>query len=131
MATESNPKALLPSELDDAQTQREAAAAAFITYQLGDTLKGGRHRPFRKIGKGQFSSVWLALDLEEKQYVAIKAGLLSRQGADTRDICYEGAQGTPISDRPGKTHLVEPLDGFFQNGLNGSHTCLVTKSLGR
>jgi hypothetical protein len=75
MSWDSEPETLLPSALEDAEAHKRSAAAAFLVDRPGDTLKGGRYRPFRKPGQGQFSSVWLARDLDESRYVAIKTRL--------------------------------------------------------
>ncbi|KAJ6031596.1 hypothetical protein N7540_002328 [Penicillium herquei] len=132
MQTALDPEELLRSALDDAEYQRKAAFDASFAFHPGDILKAGRYRPFRKIGEGQSSTVWLAWDIHKSRYVAIKIGLawLVKLQMDEVSI-MKRVRDHLISDHPGKNHVVELLDDFIHDGPNGSHVCIVTKPLGR
>ncbi|KAJ6172488.1 hypothetical protein N7470_001555 [Penicillium chermesinum] len=121
------PEDLLPSALDDAEAERQTAAAGVMAFSLGDKLNSGRYYPFRKIGAGQFST-----DLKESRYVAIKAGFTWLVKPQMHEISIMTLlREDPIPDHPGKRHVVELLDSFVHEGPNESHVCLVTEPLGR
>lgn len=131
MQAESEPEELLPSAPDDAESRRKAAASAIYSFHPGNTLKDGRYRPFRKLGKGQFSTVWLARDTQESRYVAIKAGHTWREKAQLYEISImKHLIEHPIAGHPGNDHVFELLDDFLYAGPHGSHVCLVTKPMG-
>ncbi|OQE17241.1 hypothetical protein PENSTE_c021G01368 [Penicillium steckii] len=123
---------LLPSALEGEEIERRAGEAAAFAFHPGDTLKDGRYRPFRKIGEGQYSTVWLARDEEENRYVAIKIGLTWEADEESNEISsLKLLRENPIPDHPALHHVVELLDDFVHAGPNGSHTCLVIQPLGR
>ncbi|KAJ5613891.1 hypothetical protein N7528_007545 [Penicillium herquei] len=132
MQTELDPEALLPSALDDAESRRQAAVDASFAFYPGETLKAGRYHPFRKIGEGPFSTVWLARDTERGRYVAIKIGLTWLVESQKDEVSLmKMLRSRPVNGHPGQNHVVELLDDFVHDGPNGSHVCIVTKPLGR
>ncbi|KAJ5226775.1 uncharacterized protein N7469_006781 [Penicillium citrinum] len=123
---------LLPSALEDSERKAKAAAARTFKVEPGDTLKDGRYRPFRKLGQGSYASVWLARDMEESRYVAIKVGRMSSSSILSNEISsMKLLQEGQVPGHPGKDHVVELLDQFIHERPNGSHICLVTNPLGR
>ena len=54
----------------------------------GSNLIGGRFRPLRSIGEGTFGIIYLALDIKEHKYVALKKGRVrkSRDGIDYNTV---------------------------------------------
>ncbi|KAJ5703977.1 hypothetical protein N7493_011115 [Penicillium malachiteum] len=101
-------------------------------HLMRDTLKAGRDRPFRKIGEGQFSTVWLARDTERNRYVAIKIGFTWFLKSQVDEVSVmKLLRDSSVNEQPGKNHVVKLLDDFVQDGPNGSHVCIVTKPLGR
>lgn len=129
---ESDSEELLPSALDGLEADIAAAKAARHAFNPGDLLKDGRYRPFRKIGKGSSSKVWLARDEQEKRYVAIKVGFTWHVESQMEEISSMNVLAEdPILEHPGKQHIVELLDDFIHEGPNGEHVCIVTKPLGR
>ncbi|KAI0532021.1 kinase-like protein [Xylaria digitata] len=66
-----------------------------------------------KLGRGTFSTVWLALDDQTLKYAAVKVG--------TADA---DMTGSPAAD---KASMVPPaIDRFCITGPNGTHPCFVT-----
>ncbi|KAG6127514.1 hypothetical protein E4U38_006223 [Claviceps purpurea] len=94
---------------------------------VSDVNKEPTYRIMLKLGFGAFATVWLARDLVEKRYVAVKVGhgseklLPDREGEVLSQICKTG---------PGKLgyeRVIELLDVFIVEGPNGFHQCLVTE----
>ncbi|KAG6204766.1 hypothetical protein E4U50_005068 [Claviceps purpurea] len=94
---------------------------------VSDVNKEPTYRIMLKLGFGAFATVWLARDLVEKRYVAVKVGhgsekpLPDREGEVLSQIRKTG---------PGKLgyeRVIELLDVFIVEGPNGFHQCLVTE----
>ena len=76
-----------------------------------------RYQIFRKLGYGSYSTVWLAKDLQNQRYVAVKFHSLR---AEYREPCEVR--------HPNVEHM---LDRFVHKGMNGSHVCIVLEPIGR
>ncbi|KFZ05810.1 hypothetical protein V501_07999 [Pseudogymnoascus sp. VKM F-4519 (FW-2642)] len=95
----------------------------------------GRYSVHDKLGYGGYSTVWLARDLQEKQWVSIKikkAHASTDKLDDDPEIQVLRALekyyvGGP-QDRP--RSFVRLLAWFHHEGPNGTHNCLVTELLG-
>ncbi|KAG6265029.1 hypothetical protein E4U49_001260 [Claviceps purpurea] len=94
---------------------------------VSDVNKEPRYRIMLKLGYGAFATVWLARDLVEKRYVAVKVG----HGSDNPLPDREGEILSQIRKTgPGKRgyeRVIELLDAFVVRGPNGFHQCLVTE----
>ncbi|GAQ39208.1 hypothetical protein AtubIFM54640_006584 [Aspergillus tubingensis] len=96
---------------------------------LGDTLKDGRYEIHHKLGWGGFSTVWLAHDKEENQWVSVKI-----MRADTSQGSQELHNLQLLADRsqgkPSAKYIVSVLDSVTHQGPNGTHLCIVFELLG-
>jgi serine/threonine-protein kinase SRPK3 len=113
---------------------------------IGDELHNGRYRILHRLGHGNFSTVWLAVnqrfDMESEpraRYVAIKILI-----ADANDRRYDGnimrylklTNHTPNrasknnETTDGSAFVVSLLDEFEIHGPNGLHRCIVMEVLG-
>ncbi|KAG6146043.1 hypothetical protein E4U38_000002 [Claviceps purpurea] len=94
---------------------------------VSDVNKEPRYRIMLKLGSGAFATVWLARDLVDKRYVAVKVG----HGSDNPLPDREGDILSQIRETgPGKhgyERVIELLDVFIVEGPNGFHQCLVTE----
>ncbi|KAG6159647.1 hypothetical protein E4U50_007597 [Claviceps purpurea] len=94
---------------------------------VSDVNKEPRYRIMLKLGYGAFATVWLARDLVEERYVAVKVGLGSDKPLPDREaeilshICKTGP------GKHGYERVIELLDVFIVEGPNGFHQCLVTE----
>ncbi|KJK81381.1 hypothetical protein H634G_03400 [Metarhizium anisopliae BRIP 53293] len=94
---------------------------------VGDVNKAPRCRIMLKLGFGAFATVWLARDLVEKRYVAVKVGLgsdiprLNRETEILAQLCKAGP------GKHGHKRVIELFDVFIMKGPNGFHECLVTE----
>ncbi|KAF2789049.1 kinase-like protein, partial [Melanomma pulvis-pyrius CBS 109.77] len=84
---------------------------------LGDVL-GHKFKIIHKLGNGGFALVWLAQDLDQHGYVALK---ILRADAPDREIkVLEYLKNSAINVQITKLH-----DTFTIHGPNGVHQCLV------
>ncbi|KAG6196021.1 hypothetical protein E4U50_008378 [Claviceps purpurea] len=92
-----------------------------------DVNKEPRYRIMLKLGFGAFATVWLARDLVDKRYVAIKVGHGSDNPLPDREceILSQIRQTGP--GKHGYERVIELLDAFVVEGPNGFHQCLVTE----
>ncbi|KAG6238347.1 hypothetical protein E4U23_008191, partial [Claviceps purpurea] len=94
---------------------------------VSDVNKEPTYRIMLKLGFGAFATVWMARDLVEKRYVAVKVGHGSERPLPDR----EGEVLSQIRETgPGKLgyeRVIELLDVFIVEGPNGFHQCLVTE----
>ncbi|KID83622.1 Protein kinase domain containing protein [Metarhizium guizhouense ARSEF 977] len=94
---------------------------------VGDVNKAPRYRIMLKLGSGAFATVWLARDLVEKRYVAVKVGLgsdiprLNRETEILTQLCKAGP------GKHGHQRVIELFDVYIMKGPNGFHQCLVTE----
>ncbi|KQJ91378.1 SRSF protein kinase 1 [Brachypodium distachyon] len=96
----------------------------------GDRFAGGRFVAQRKLGWGNFSTVWLAYDTLLKRFVALKIQKSARDYAHAAlheiELLSAVAKGDPTNSKC----VVQLLDHFKHSGPNGQHICLVTEFLG-
>ncbi|KAG6127517.1 hypothetical protein E4U38_006226 [Claviceps purpurea] len=94
---------------------------------VSDVNKEPRYRIMLKLGYGAFATVWLARDLVEKRYVAVKVGHGSDNPLPDReaDILSQIRKTGP--GKLGYERIIELLDVFIVEGPNGFHQCLVTE----
>ncbi|KAG5998864.1 hypothetical protein E4U52_003650 [Claviceps spartinae] len=94
---------------------------------VSDVNKEPRYRIMLKLGFGAFATVWLARDLVDKRYVAVKVGHGSDNPLPDREceILSQIRQTGP--GKHGYETVIELLDAFVVEGPNGFHQCLVTE----
>ncbi|KAI9744041.1 MAG: serine/threonine protein kinase, CMGC group [Candelina submexicana] len=98
---------------------------------LGDVFND-RYVVVRKLGYGQYSTVWLARDTRVNRHVALKILTADSYGGE-KDV-YELSILRHIKnanpDHPGYKHVVCLLDEFRHAGPHGDHVCLVFEVMG-
>ncbi|KAG6121969.1 hypothetical protein E4U13_003606 [Claviceps humidiphila] len=94
---------------------------------VSDVNKEPRYRITYKLGFGASATVWLARDLVDKRYVALKVGLGSDNPLPDREaeILSQIRENGP--GKHGYERVIELLDVFIVEGPNGFHQCLVTE----
>ncbi|CAH0050333.1 unnamed protein product, partial [Clonostachys solani] len=95
---------------------------------VDDQVKKPRYRILLKLGFGGFSTVWLARDVDEKRYVALKICQGSdqpTQRSTEAEILHHLHQVD--SDALGHENILEIYDSFTVRGPNGFHACIVTE----
>jgi serine/threonine protein kinase len=91
---------------------------------IGDMLHA-RYHIVDKLGFGGYSTIWLARDTRQEQYVAVKVGIadatLPRETKILRAL-------SSSSVHPGRKAIPVPLDEFQVHGPNGIHNVLYNGS---
>ncbi|KAL2276584.1 hypothetical protein FJTKL_00757 [Diaporthe vaccinii] len=92
-----------------------------------DQSKAPRYRVIQKLGFGAFSTVWLARDLLECRYVAVKVccGIDKPVFSRETNILYHIQQSHKA--HPGFDNMLNLYEAFIISGPNGFHECLVTE----
>ncbi|XP_042509420.1 SRSF protein kinase 1-like [Macadamia integrifolia] len=98
--------------------------------RIGDPFAGGRYIAQRKLGWGNFSTVWLAYDTQSSGYVALKiqksATEFSQAALHEVEVLSAIADGDPSNSKG----VVRLIDHFKHAGPNGQHPCMVFEFLG-
>ncbi|KAJ6459021.1 kinase-like domain-containing protein [Mycena sanguinolenta] len=111
---------------DDFEDATKYGPGGLFPVKLGDALgpeNSVRYRIATKLSHGSHSTVWLAEDLKASRAVAVKIvdaseSATSREEAILKHLC------TTRSDTPAVLQL---LDSFETEGVNGMHLVLVTE----
>ncbi|EWZ29539.1 CMGC/SRPK protein kinase [Fusarium oxysporum Fo47] len=91
---------------------------------LGDVIEE-RYHIMRKVGWGQYSTVWLAVDMKLTRYVSLKITLATQPQTTSRDVSLYKSHLR--NSCPG---LVTLYDIIKITGLNGAHDGLVFETMG-
>ncbi|KAG6282370.1 hypothetical protein E4U46_008293 [Claviceps purpurea] len=94
---------------------------------VSDVNKEPRYRIMLKLGFGAFATVWLARDLVDKRYVAVKVGHGSDNPLPDREAEILSQIRETGPGKHGYETVIELLDLFIVEGPNGFHQCLVTE----
>ncbi|KAM3446640.1 hypothetical protein MY3296_009470 [Beauveria thailandica] len=115
--------------IEDVESLEKYVPGGYHPVMIGDVIKR-RYEIVGKLGYGGFSTVWLARDMKQHTYVAVKIG-----ASDSR--MHETTVMKALSDsKPSVlTTSVTPsgagaiptlLDEFTVDGPNGTHPCYTT-----
>lgn len=122
---------ILGSDDDEQEDPNDYCRGGYHHVKIGD-LFHGRYHVIRKLGWGHFSTVWLAWDIEEKRFVAMKVVKSAEHYTETAldEIkLLKSVRNTDPSD-PNREKVVQLLDDFKISGMNGTHVCMVFEVLG-
>ncbi|KAL0423702.1 UNVERIFIED_CONTAM: Serine/threonine-protein kinase SRPK [Sesamum radiatum] len=102
----------------------------YHAVKIADSFAAGRYIAQKKLGWGEFSTVWLAYDTQSSKYVALKIQKSAPQFAQAAlheiEVLCAITNGDP-SNTKFVGHLV---DHFKHTGPNGQHSCMVLEFLG-
>ncbi|CAK9320816.1 unnamed protein product [Citrullus colocynthis] len=102
----------------------------YHAVRIGDHFAGGRYVAQRKLGWGQFSTVWLAYDTRTSKYVSLKIQKSAPQFAEAALHEIEVLSAISDSDPSSSKCIVQLIDHFKHAGPNGQHLCMVLEFLG-
>ncbi|KAK9284213.1 hypothetical protein L1049_023382 [Liquidambar formosana] len=102
----------------------------YHAVRVGDPFAGGRYIAQRKLGWGQFSTVWLAYDTQCSKYVALKIQKSAAQFAQAALHEIEVLSAIADGDPSNSKCIVRLVDHFKHAGPNGQHLCMVLEFLG-
>lgn len=122
---------ILGSDDDEQEDPNDYCRGGYHHVKIGD-LFNGRYHVIRKLGWGHFSTVWLAWDIQDKRFVAMKVVKSAEHYTETAldEIkLLKSVRNTDPSD-PSREKVVQLLDDFKISGMNGTHVCMVFEVLG-
>ncbi|KAI0500106.1 hypothetical protein KFK09_018314 [Dendrobium nobile] len=96
----------------------------------GDPFDGGRYIAQRKLGWGNFSTVWLAYDTKYEKFVALKIQKSAAEFAQAAVHEIEVLSAIAKGDLSNSKCVVHLVDNFKHAGPNGQHPCMVFENLG-
>ncbi|CAM8905107.1 unnamed protein product [Rhodiola kirilowii] len=102
----------------------------YHAVRIGDQFAGGRYIAQRKLGWGQFSTVWLAYDTRNSNYVALKIQKSAAQFAQAALHEIEVLSAVANGDPSNVKCVLHLIDHFKHSGPNGQHLCMVLEFLG-
>ncbi|EED78181.1 predicted protein [Postia placenta Mad-698-R] len=115
---------------------KEGTITLDIPARLWQVLDKGRYCIVRKLGYGQYSSVWLARDKGEDRFVSLKILTCEATKAlsGTSPLSDELGLLQKIADgdqgHPGFRHNIKYYGSFEFPGPHGKHHCVITEVLG-
>ena len=95
---------------------------------LGDEFGNRRYKVVNKLGRGPFSTVWLAKDTAHQIYVAMKV-LTGDAPINPMETELPSMLNAPDYG-DGRKFISTPSDVFNIHGPNGLHKCLVLPATG-
>lgn len=106
--------------IDGAEPLEKYRPGGYHPVMIGDMLHQ-RYRIVDKLGFGGYSTIWLGLDTQLRQYVAIKIRIADAHPSETSVL---KALSSPFSSfHPGRKSIPLPLNEFQIDGPNGTHKC--------
>ncbi|KAK1542476.1 serine/threonine-protein kinase SRPK3 [Colletotrichum paranaense] len=99
----------------------------FHPVHFGDVFDG-HYEIIRKLGNGSFGTVWLAFDMSNNRYVALKIEVAKRD--DPNEVKIQRLLAERVPEDPCSRFVVALLDSFYHDGPNGRHLCLVLEPMG-
>ncbi|TXC11277.1 hypothetical protein FocTR4_00006228, partial [Fusarium oxysporum f. sp. cubense] len=100
----------------------------FHPVHLGDLFNNGQFKVIRKLGEGAYSTVWLARDLRNSRYIALK--ILISENTETSHELRVLHHLAKVAPQDGVRHVTQLLTEFEHKGPNGIHKCLVFEPMG-
>ncbi|KAI1711707.1 protein kinase domain-containing protein [Ditylenchus destructor] len=95
---------------------------------LGDILNG-RYHIVRSLGIGWCASVWLAWDVQEKRFAAVKISTSVNNQEALEEIQFLTVTSQYASNKT--THIPKLYDYFILASVNGSYVVIVMEVLGQ
>ncbi|KAL2522022.1 Protein kinase superfamily protein [Forsythia ovata] len=102
----------------------------YHAVRVGDSFAAGLYIAQRKLGWGQFSTVWLAFDTRSSRYVALKIQKSAPQFVQAAVHEIEVLSAIANGDPSNAKCVVRLVDHFKHAGPNGQHLCMVLEFLG-
>uniref|UniRef100_A0A8B9LTH5 non-specific serine/threonine protein kinase n=1 Tax=Astyanax mexicanus TaxID=7994 RepID=A0A8B9LTH5_ASTMX len=122
---------ILGSDDEEQEDPNDYCKGGYHHVKIGD-LYNGKYHVIRKLGWGHFSTVWLALDIQGKRFVAMKVVKSAEHYTETAldEIKLLRSVRNTDPDDPNREMVVQLLDDFKISGVNGTHVCMVFEVLG-
>lgn len=115
-----------PTSLEGCEDLENYEPGGYHPVYLDDTYDQDRYKVVHKLGAGGFSTVWLARDVQQNAWVALKFIVASQsEKYDALSSAIHNDHDLAKSDM-----IVSPKRRFWVDGPNGRHLCLVLDVVG-
>lgn len=95
--------------IEDVEDLHRYRPGGYLPLQVGDSLADGRYQLVGKLGRGGYSTIWLARDCHEARYVAVKVLTADASShSSSSEVRVLRSLASAVS-RPGKEVLPAPL----------------------
>ncbi|KAJ8125209.1 hypothetical protein O1611_g8430 [Lasiodiplodia mahajangana] len=109
---------------EDVESPYSYCKGGYHPITIGDCLHG-RYRVVHKLGFGGYSTTWLARDVQQSKYVAVKVGMADSDEKEVEILAH--LTSSAAGQEHGGRSMIQPvLDRFTIAGPNGTHPCFVT-----
>ncbi|EGX87893.1 protein kinase domain protein [Cordyceps militaris CM01] len=109
--------------IPEVETLSSYRPGGYHPVMIGDILHD-RYVIADKLGFGGYSTVWLARDTHQNQYVALKINMSSTHTREAQILRAVAAPTkVPLATTSGVSWIPQFLDEFFVEGPNGKHSC--------
>ncbi|OQD71476.1 hypothetical protein PENPOL_c001G09681 [Penicillium polonicum] len=119
-------KVIKPSQILEEERFEQLKKGNYYPVNIGDIL-ASKYQVIGKLGFGTTSTVWLARELESRQYVTLK--VYTRGGTGQREVQTYKALSQGDRSHPGYAHVRTALDTFTIPHEGSGHHCLVQKPM--
>lgn len=110
--------------IENAEKLHHYCKGGYHPIAIGNCLHD-RYRIVHKLGFGSYSTTWLARDVQQSKYVAVKVGTSDNDGKEV-EILAQLTRPTIRNEDRGKAMILPVLDRYSVSGPNGVHPCFVT-----
>ena len=122
-----------PSRLDGTENVEKYRPGGFHPIALGEEFAHGRYRVIHKLGKGSFSTIWMARDQQKESgklvaLKALRADVSFKPPNETPELVVPRSFKAAFSDSGGNYQTIE--DHFVVRGPNGTHLFLISPLAG-
>lgn len=97
----------------------------FCPVSIWQKFHDGRYCVVYKLGDGYFSTVWLAQDLQEMRYVALKILTADQFGQSSEADILRAFASSVVAFPDRQKYVASLLDSFDYESSNGNHHILV------
>lgn len=115
--------------IEGVESLEKYRCGGYHPVMIGDVLNE-RYQIVDKLGYGGYSTVWLARDMQQKLYVALKVGISDSRLHETtilrRLSDLKPRNSSSLVASSGYEAIPPLLDEFIVRGPNGTHPCYTT-----
>ncbi|OJJ43519.1 hypothetical protein ASPZODRAFT_154415 [Penicilliopsis zonata CBS 506.65] len=112
--------------VEDVEDLERYCPGGYHPLKIGDDLDNGRYRVVDKLGFGGYSTIWLARDVQQGRYVAVKVITADSSTCTPEARLMRSLWSMDSSKAPGREIIPRLIDEFWITGPNGQHKCIVT-----
>ncbi|KAJ5188901.1 hypothetical protein N7491_005223 [Penicillium cf. griseofulvum] len=114
------------SETLEEERFEEFKKGRYYPVNIGEVL-ASKYQVLGKLGFGTTSTVWLARDLEGRQYITLK--VYTMDGTGQREVQIYKALSRGDTSHPGYSHVRTALDAFTIPRQGNEYHCVVQKPM--